>query len=1005
MSKYTVVKTLHSGHPEYRIFLTSNEVARIEDGWLISLEGKEKAESVFSSDSIDEIYDSIRKEGGCIISPIFPHDTEKYGRKFRKATSGRIMDRRMLKDLFDYSEGLLTLDELAQSSMRSSTMENVLGAAFDDQGKTIPGKNICLHIRANDRTRKAGLKEYVIFGLGECPEMHRTGGTDHAVIKGIDVEVIERLELEGIREMDDFAAKTGKEKISLVSLSPKNSSRHSAFTFNPDGFDRTLTVREAMDHYVYLSDIINSNKMVRNHAVSSKAIYEIAPADGTEFDGSYNVGYDVITLREKGIRILRSCCMDSWLANMKGLLAYSENDRKLSEDMKDAIRRAIIFEFPDGRRIEAEAESMKDAYPGYDELVRIKEINDFGMYVAFQNLDRKQKKALRSWQNTEERNRRHAVAIINADGDNLIGRLRKRMEKLNPEGEEPSFNLQTATETVMTAILKAIDDGGLKDYQMLFLFPPKPSDRWNELDKESLEHPDGVFPARCCEKIFSAITEEEIAVMFLPDTQSGNIDTGKIKAAGFHLLDGDEEQKWLDALRLLHDDLLTENEYLGTVKEEKRKVKTKVEASNPPSRPDDIDPLAWNWNLIASEKATLLGKPLLASPTLTENTIFSVPPESPLTKELDTYGSREKNGWHICIDKGFPISESHSVKFKSIIRNAINVLEELQRLSSKDHADISIGWNGEEHRPFQQEDPIVMAATPEAMGIMGDNGKDESIASLISDGRLKCRLIRRPDLGIGINLITANPDMFSNGLECIADPPDILMMRSIGQNPSRSAFKRIMVDLERFELRMDAVETIEAVLESGVIDAPGLPAIDHPVELTAPKGTIFGLVEDIVLLPNGKKPPKAYISIWSADMKGKYKSVLDKIPKELEKRISVLLMMMRSDEKILEVIEPLPDGRNGKNTAASGGKKSGIRSVKTVSLTREFRHKIMKEKTEHTPVPRPTEGKILTDINVRRHLRYQAYGPGYSKKRLITIESYAKRMFVNPGTQTTRIIK
>ena len=182
--------------------------------------------------------------------------------------------------------------------------------------------------------------------------------------------------------------------------------------------------------------------------------------------------------------------------------------------------------------------------------------------------------------------------------------------------------------------------------------------------------------------------------------------------------------------------------------------------------------------------------------------------------------------------------------------------------------------------------------------------------------------------------------------------------------------------------------------------------MDHPVEITAPKGTLFALVEDVVLLPNGKKPPKAYVSIWSSDMKGKYKTVLDRIPEELERRISVLLMMMRSDEKILEVIESLPDGRNGRSAAASGGKKqNGTRSVKTVSLTREFRHRIMREKTEHTPVPRSTEGKILADVSVRKHLRLQPYGPGRSMRKLITIESYAKKMFVNPGVQTTKVIR
>lgn len=140
-------------------------------------------------------------------------------------------------------------------------------------------------------------------------------------------------------------------------------------------------------------------------------------------------------------------------------------------------------------------------------------------------------------------------------------------------------------------------------------------------------------------------------------------------------------------------------------------------------------------------------------------------------------------------------------------------------------------------------------------------------------------------------------------------------------------------------------------------------------------------------------------------MNGKYKAVLDSIPDELSRRLPALLMMIRSDEKILEVVESIP--KEARKKGASGGSKakSGMRSVKTVSLTREFSHRVMQEKTDHIPVPRSTDGKILADVNVRKHMRLQACGPGWKDHKLIVIESYAKRMFVNPGTQVTKVIR
>ena len=60
---------------------------------------------------------------------------------------------------------------------------------------------------------------------------------------------------------------------------------------------------------------------------------------------------------------------------------------------------------------------------------------------------------------------------------------------------------------------------------------------------------------------------------------------------------------------------------------------------------------------------------------------------------------------------------------------------------------------------------------------------------------------------------------------------------------------------------------------------------------------------------------------------------------------------------------------------------------------------------DHISVPRSTEGKVLADINVRKHLRNQACGSGRKDHRLIVIEEYSKRMHVNPGSQITKVIR
>lgn len=1009
MGRYTCIETgTDPRELRFNIAVTSllGNDFRIADGLFITPESSDPVLDTFTADSVDEIYRMIENRGSglsrAMMSPIISCG-DPDGR-LQRATEGKVLTRQMVKLLLDYGEGLIPIEDVEayhdDDGMKLAMIDTALG---DDWAPPEDG-NTVLRIRMSDAARKSGLKEYIIFSIGEKPEVKTTAdGTMRATIRGMEVEVLEQHEVANVEELDSLVEDVDRDDILMISPG-KNIKGRRGFIFSNERTKEKAIESTASD-YGSMADMITHMRYIRQRMVPEEAIYTAVPADGSPVGNHMVLIYDMELFRQLGIRILQSNCLDEWQLNRSGFILYVENGTRLSKKDMARLTESAKIGTDDGRMLAISVSSL-DRDREYQEVKDLPGAFTLPLSVAFQNLDRSQKKALRSLMSAPGESRKSVLAHVSLRSGSFLGRVLSKM--VHDDASGPRLSMRGAMESVMFTMLHTIKEH-LPDIQPIFIFRKSFSDEWSTLMQETGKSADRTLPASRIPDMLSTIARLETAVLFLPDTQVAKLDEERIENVGFDIIQDEPERiLWMDSFIQTHGDIIADSRRKETPLKEERN--TAAENRNEQIAIVSGTDVIWNDALIAERGADILSNSLSIHPDKTDDTVLSIPPGSRLMRRFSSYGTHGKDGWHIAAGDGIPLSETlgHAGFIGNLLEDHVAGITELRRLTSTGQTDMSVGWNGEEHRPGRPEDPIRLVTSFEVDDVIEDDMKDgESIASLIGDGRLRCGFIWRPDLGIRLNMISAPPDMFFDDLEYLAETPDIIMMRAVGQNPSRTAFKKMMADLERFELRTDAVETVEAVLESDTdLEIPGLASMDHPVEITAPKGTLFALVEDVVLLPNGRKPPKAYISIWSSDMKGKYKAVLDRIPEELERRISVLLMMMRSDEKILEVIESLPDGRNGRSAAASGGKRqNGTRSVKTISLTREFRHRIMREKTEHTPVPRSTEGKILADVSVRKHLRLQPYGPGRSMRKLITIESYAKKMFVNPGMQTTRVIR
>lgn len=1009
MGRYTCIETgTDPREPRFSIAVTSllGSDFRIADGMFITPESSDPVLDTFTADSVDEIYRMIEDRASglshAMISPIISCG-DPDGR-LQRATEGKVLTRQMVKLLLDYGEGLIPIEDVEAYHDDDGMKLAMIDTALGDDWEPPEDGNTVLRIRMSDAARKSGLKEYIIFSIGEKPEVRTSAdGTMRAMIRGIEVEVLEQHEVANVEELDSLVENVDRDDILMISPG-KNIKGRRGFIFSNERTKEKAIESTASD-YGSMADMITHMRYIRQRMVPEEAIYTVVPADDSPLGNHMVLVYDKELFRQLGIRILQSNCLDEWQLNRSGFILYVENGTRLSKKDIARLTESAKIETDDGKMLAISVSSL-DKDREYQEVKDLPGAFTLSLSVAFQNLDRSQKKALRSFISASGESRKSVLAHVSLRSGSFLGRVLSKM--VHDDATGPRLSMRGAMESVMFTMLHTIKEN-LPDIQPVFLFRKGFSNEWSALMQETEKSADRTLPASRIPDMLSTIARLETAVLFLPDTQVGKLDEEKIEGAGFDIIQDEPEMiLWMDSFIQAHGDIIVDSRRKETpLKEEKAPA---AESRNEQIAILSGTDIIWNDGLIAEQGADILSNSLSIHPEKTDDTVLSIPPGSRIMRMFSSYGTHGKDGWHIAAGDGIPLSETldHVGFIGKLLEDHVAGITELRRLTSTGQADISVGWNGEEHRPGRPKDPIRFVTSFEVDDVIEDDMKNgESIASLIGDGRLRCGFIWRPDLGIRLNMLSAPPDMFFDDLEYLAETPDIIMMRAVGQNPSRTAFKKMMADLERFELRADAVETVEAVLESDTdLEIPGLAPMDHPVEITAPKGTLFALVEDVVLLPNGKKPPKAYVSIWSSDMKGKYKAVLDRIPEELERRISVLLMMMRSDEKILEVIESLPDGRNGRSAASNGGKKqNGTRSVKTVSLTREFRHRIMKEKTEHTPVPRSTEGKILADVNVRKHLRYQPYGPGRSMRKLITIESYAKKMFVNPGVQTTRVIR
>lgn len=886
-------------------------------------------------------------------------------------------------------------------------------------------QNIAVRIRMTDKISEAGLKENLIFGISDPPEFREKNGKTYLRSdSSFPLEVIETRKLCGMAEIKAFINERGRENCQMMATDPSFDSK----VFVYDDTDETMDklTEDLVERYLLNSDPLRAEPWTAQRIAREDSMFIAIPetlekkvkaAKDMEhiseistpffFSIDFNAGWS-----ENDLHILGSTCLDAYTSKTAGLVIYSGSRKKPSGGLLKAIRESLSFTAAEtGEPIGYELRAAGGKDRKTNELLKL-----LNPATAFQNLSPQQRKALRSWKKTDEEKRKHAILRCSMESDFL----QNVVSGAHTGTDDALSTIHSAAGNLCFMMMIMLQHMELSGIQTFFVFRNSPSEEWLQFIRKK---PDGDQNAMLKEA-FSILSRKEICILLLPDTQAGNL-RFRLPENGF-LIEGnpEEEEEWLKAFESMHEDITWDIDEAREKEKEKAESeeleKLHKESLKMPTCLKD-ESLCWDDSTLLSilrdntETGPVIfldtGSPLLKgreyriSGKRTPLTLAEIRGEDPFITGFQQEGIAADAGrLFLTLDEGTGIPEEYQSGTGNQAAMHACLLLILAGMD-EDNPVASVSFSGKEHMPSREEDPIRVILSRGAERLREEH--DPSISALLAAGRIQCRMVY--GAGLSFLFVTAPGEEERFLTECgnLLLSPDMAMMKAAGKNQSRTAFKKMMDSLEDIRLRMDAMETIERFLEARPdIQIPQLSPIDHPIGITVPKGTLYGLVENVLLIPCGNRPPKAYISIWSADMSGKYKTIADTVPEKLEKRISALFLLMRSDSKILEIRETESDSSRERRKPSKDGKKTaGSRSVKTISLTREFRHRMMESDADHVSVPRSTEGKVLADINVRKHLRNQACGPGRKDHRLIVIEEYSKRMHVNPGSQITKVIR
>ena len=310
MGRYTCIETgTDPREPRFNIAVTSllGDDFRIADGLFITPGSSDPVLDTFTADSVDEIYRMIEDRGSelsrAMISPIISCG-DPDGR-LQRATEGKVLTRQMVKLLLDYGEGLIPIEDVEayhdDDGMKLAMIDTALGDdwAAPEEGNTV------LRIRMNDAARKSGLREYIIFSIGEKPETRESAdGTMRATIRGIEVEVLERHEVANVEELDSLVEDVDRDDILMISPG-KNIKGRRGFIFSNERTKEKAIESTASD-YGSMADMIAHMRYIRQRMVPEEAIYTVVPADGSPLGNHMVLVYDKELFRQLGMRLSRT---------------------------------------------------------------------------------------------------------------------------------------------------------------------------------------------------------------------------------------------------------------------------------------------------------------------------------------------------------------------------------------------------------------------------------------------------------------------------------------------------------------------------------------------------------------------------------------------------------------------------------------------------------------------------------------------------------------------------
>ena len=430
----------------------------------------------------------------------------------RKLNPGSTMDINKVSEIIGgKDETEVPTEKGPEASLFRSYVKEMVSADNHKQNERKP--NTVLTVKLTKDAITAGFKEHMIFGIDDPPNVNERGGKKWLDSESMSLEVTNVKKLTGLEAVRNYINECGKDNCQIMASDPSFDDKTFAYEDSDESFEEIAD--DVSRKYLSGDNILMREPWIRNRAVKPESIFIAVPEKAMEETGgkipeAISFPYRAFfrkPMYRTGLRTLSSTCLDGYTLNRLGVLIFSETGKKSVKEATRAIQDSLVI-------LDSKTEESLpfEIYPASDLEGSI----EFSPYTAFQTLDTKQKKALKSWLKADEDKRKHAV--LKAD---ISGSFFHKVIKSAEDGEDEDAASMDALSNLLAYMILTLTQATVgKNAQIFFILKKTPSKAWKAIRMEELETESGVLPQKRTPDILSTLADNEIHVLVLPGTQA-----------------------------------------------------------------------------------------------------------------------------------------------------------------------------------------------------------------------------------------------------------------------------------------------------------------------------------------------------------------------------------------------------------------------------------------------------------------------------------------------------